>query len=145
LVTADKTISQLALELAVWAVEQGIREHGGNNRGDWPDHYADELGLDPARALPWCTTGLGSCFREAARQLGVACPFPRTAKAVQVWNASDAVGRDSNPAPGRVYILDHGRTWAQGLVDGRLLDNGHVGIVRDVDANGMVTEISANT
>jgi len=146
-----KTISQVALELALWSVAKGIREVGGNNRGPWPDYYAETVGLDPKGAYPWCTSALYCIFREAARQKRVNNPFPHTAKAVEVWNVvyNDPVLRaciDPNPAPGRIYLLDHGKAWASELGSGkRLTDNGHAGICSTVVDLSCGDEASANT
>jgi hypothetical protein len=141
------TLQQAALWLYTWAVAQKIRESGGPNRGPWPDMFNRAVGLnvpaDPAaRGFPWCTSAGYSIFAEAARQKRVANPFPRTAKAVEVWNRAPKECRDSNPAPGAWFVCDHGIEWAAELDDGgRLTDNGHGGV-----ANAAVSgDLSANT
>jgi hypothetical protein len=86
-------------------------------------------------------------FREAARQKGVVSPFPKTAKAVAVYQgptAADPVCRITNPLHGSVFVLSHGRSWAAELDTGkRLTDNGHIGW--DVLKDGAWWSLSANT
>lgn len=150
IVDADKkTISQVALELGLWCVEQGIQEHGGFNRGLHPDTYNRNVGLRVENGYPWCTSAWYTLYREAARQKNVPNPFPQTAKAVEVWNYYSRTAPqclDSNPGVGAHYVLDHGRGWATQLVPGgRLLDNGHFGTCATLDGPMCATEVSANT
>ena len=139
---ATRTLKDAALWLCEWSVSEGIREAGGNNRGPWPDYYAQAVGLDPAGAYPWCTDAMFCVFREAARQKGLVNPFPKTAKAVSVWTFAEPICRVTNPTPGCVGVLDHGRAWASELGSGqRLTDNGHIVICgRDV-----ASDLSGNT
>lgn len=123
----SKTLKEAALWLVMWSVAERIAEVGGNNRGPWPDYYAQAVGLDPAGAFPWCTDGMYCCFREAARQKGLTNPFPKTAKAVSVWTLTEPICRIVNPILGAVGVLDHGKKWASELGSGeRLTDNGHI-------------------
>lgn len=141
-----KTISQVAMELGMWSYAMRIREVGGNNRGEWPDLYARSVGLEPIKAYPWCTSAWYAIYAEAARQKKVRNPFPRTARAVSVWDLIDPICRDSNPGVGAHYILDHGKDWASELGTGkRLTDNGHFGTCVELDGPNCKTELSANT
>jgi len=136
------TLSRAALWLCRWSVEQKIHESGGNNRGPWPDYYAQSVGLDPAGAYPWCTDGMYCVFREAARQKRLVNPFPRTAKAVSVYTLAEPICRVSNPTPGCVGVLDHGKKWAAELGSGqRLTDNGHIVIANET----LTGDLSGNT
>lgn len=142
----SKTLSAVALELCLWCVAQGICEVGGANRGPWVDEYNRAVGLDPAGAYPWCTSGMYCCFREAARQKRVVNPFPKTAKAVSVYTLADPVCRISNPVPGAVGVLSHGRAWASEMGGRRrLTDNGHVVIASGFDGPALTACASANT
>lgn len=142
----SKTLSQIALELALWCYATRVRESGGHNRGTHPDEYNRAVGLDPKGGWPWCTSAWYTLYAEAARQKRVVNPFPKTAKAVEVWNRVDPVCRDSNPGIGAHYVLDHGRDWATQLAAGqRLTDNGHFGACVTLDGPNCKTEISANT
>lgn len=125
------SLQLLALQLA--QAELGVTETGGNNRGPRVEMYQRSGGGWPGD--PWCTFGLFWCFAEAAQRLGLRNPFPRTGKALALWERAPEVCRDSNPAPGRVYVLRH----AGG--------KGHVGIAEalDEDAATLRSEISFNT
>jgi hypothetical protein len=137
-----KSLQQVALELCIWCVQSGIRESGGANRGPEVDDYARAVGLDPVGAWPWCTDAMYCVFREAARLKGMTNPFPKTAKAVSVWNLADKACRASNPKPGSVGVLDHGKAWASELgTRNRLTDNGHI-VIANAAVNG---DISGNT
>lgn len=138
----SKTLKQAALWLFMWAAAQPITEHGGNNRGEWPDYFNAAVGLDPAGAFPWCTSSAFCIFREAARQKRMVNPFPKTAKAVSVYTLAEPICRLVNPAPGCIGILDHGKAWASELGTGaRLTDNGHCLMATD-PATG---DVSGNT
>jgi len=122
-------LSQQALTVAVSTI--GVHEQGGNNQGPEVDLYLASVGLNPD--FPWCAAWVYYVFRQAAQQLGLPNPCPRTGSAIKMWKLSDMAWRDSNPAPGAIYVLDHGG----GI--------GHVGIVETSDDTGVLTEISGNT
>lgn len=137
-----KTLGEVALELALSRVTARVREVGGRNRGEEVDEYARAVGLDPADAHPWCTSAAFCVYREAARQKRMPNPFPCTAKAVEVFNRADERYRASNPTPGAIGVLDHGKTWAAELGTGkRLTDSGHI-VFAMADLAG---DVSANT
>ena len=134
------SISLAALEIAVAFI--GVHEEGGQNRGPEVDQFLAAVGLDPGNS--WCAAFLYFCFRQAIQRRPVNLapgadyfpppnPCPRTGSVLRLWKLSDVAWRDSNPAPGAVYILDHGK----GL--------GHAGIVETADSTGVLTEISGNT
>jgi hypothetical protein len=123
-------LSQVATQIAVG--ELGAREQGGANRGPQVDQYLAAVRLDPG--FPWCAAFAFWCFEMAARRMGITNPMPRTASTRRLWELADRHFRDPNPAPGRVYVLDHGNS------------QGHTGIVLSVDALGNVfEEVSGNT
>ena len=135
------SLSLTALEIAVSYL--GVHESGGNNRGPEVDQFLASVGLNPGYA--WCTAFLYFCFRQAVQRRPINLapgidyipppnPCPRTASAIKLWKLSDMAWRDSNPAPGALYILDHGG------------GTGHAGIIETVDdGNNVLTEISGNT
>lgn len=156
-------LSEVVVRIALERAARGVSlETAGPNRGPEPDAYARGVGLDPkapaAAALAagkagrvagysWCTSGLYDVHRVAAAELGTLNPFPRTAKAVQVFARAPKSCLRSDPAPGYVYVLDHGKT-------GFLLDewrknsftaDGHVGVVTRVEGLEVADEVSANT
>lgn len=133
-------IQEAALAFAV--SQLGVHEQGGNNTGPEIDKYLASVGLYPGFA--WCSAFVYYCFRQAIQQRPINLasgvdyfpppnPCPRTGSVLKLWKLSDMAWRDSNPAPGAIYILDHG-----GGV-------GHAGIVETVDSGNVLTEISGNT
>lgn len=137
---AVMSLSLTALEVAV--SQLGVHEQGGNNTGPEVDQYLASVGLNPGYA--WCASFLYWCFRQAIQRRPIDLapgvdyfpppnPCPRTGSALKLWKLSDMAWRDSNPAPGAVYVLDHGK----GV--------GHAGIVETADSTGVLTEISGNT
>jgi CHAP domain-containing protein len=123
------SLQEAAVEIAV--SQLGVHEEGGNNRGPKVDEFLASVGLDPGFA--WCASFVYWCFRQAAQQLGLVNPCPRTAGAVRLWTLTEPICRDQFPAPGAIYVLDHGG------------GKGHAGIVESIDADGMISEISGNT
>lgn len=128
LICAD-TITEAAVSVATSQV--GVREQGGNNRGAEVELYLASVGLNPGNA--WCAAFMYWTFRRAANVLTVPNPFPKTGSALHVWSLADQGFRVAAPARGCVYVVDHGG----GL--------GHVGVIAQVDNDGLVTEISGNT
>lgn len=109
----------------------GTKENPGTpNAGPMVNLYLAAVGLSPGYA--WCSAFLFYCFRQAAKQIGLANPFPKTASSLRVWDFAEPICRDPNPQPGYVYVLRHSS------------DAGHVGIVESV-VGGVITEISGNT
>lgn len=122
------TLSELAVDMAALAV--GVREVTRNS-GPEIDEWLRMVGQPPGQ--PWCAAFVFAVFAKAAGKLGLWNPVPRTASSQRMWRHAEPICRDSNPKPGYVYVLRHSET------------TGHVGIVEDVDANGVITEISGNT
>lgn len=110
----------------------GTHEEGGKNRGGSIDTW--NRGVGAPLGSPWCASWAWSMFRDACALLGVSNPCPKTASSHAMWTMADPDKRTILPAPGDLYVLDHG--------DGK----GHVGIVESVTPAGQVaTEISGNT
>lgn len=121
------TLTEAAIAFALTQI--GVHEQGGNNRGPEVDQFLASIGLGPGYA--WCAAFVYYCFRQAARQLGIMNPCPRTAKAVRLFALADAAWRDSNPSVGAIYVLDHGTPGdvATEWKNNRYTDDGHAGIV----------------
>jgi lysozyme family protein len=113
--------------------QQHVREQPlGSNRGPRVDQYLRAAGIDPnTGSYPWCAGFIVWCFDNAARQLGLASPVPRTAGVHDMWQRAGragfrripyeaAIGDPSQVQPGYVFFIDtgqgHGHT---GLVVGR--------------------------
>lgn len=123
------TLQEAALAFAV--TQLGVHERGGNNRGPEVDLYLASIGLDPGFA--WCCAFTFYSFKQAAQQLGLINPCPKTGAGLRLWKLVDTAWKDSNPAPGAIYVLDHGG------------GNSHVGLIETCDSGNVLTEISGNT
>lgn len=110
----------------------GEREEGGNNRGPDVDLWNRAVG-NPLGS-PWCAAWVFSMHGGAADAIGMPNPCPRTGSSHALWTMADPASRSQLPAPGDVFVVDHGN----GL--------GHCGIVEAVSPSGdMVTTIEGNT
>lgn len=65
----------------------GVREYPLNsNRGPIVDQYLRSCGLDPATGnYPWCAAFVEWCFSNAAAQLAIKSPCPKTAGCLNLW------------------------------------------------------------
>lgn len=127
------SLTEAAIEIAQSQLH--VREQGPlPNRGPEVDDYLRSVGIDPKTgSFSWCAAFAHWCFEHAAVNLGQRNPFPKTGGALHVWQLAEPICRDTNPRPGLVYVLDHGR------------GQGHVGIVIGVAPDGTPSEISGNT
>jgi len=123
------TLSETALSIAI--SQLGVHEQGGNNRGPEVDQYLAAVGLAPGYS--WCASFVHWCFKQAAAQLGLVNPCPKTAGAVRMWTLTEPICRRVLPVSGAIYVLDHGA------------GKGHAGIVEQVGGDGTLIEISGNT
>ncbi len=132
-----ETLRERALRVAIGEI--GVREVPvGSNRGPRVEEYLASTNLGGGHY--WCMAFVYWCFRKAAKEAGVANPFPQTAGCLDAWNKTKPIriakaAAAANPAlvvPGAVFILDYG--------DG----NGHTGFVRSA-AGGALTTVEGNT
>lgn len=109
----------------------GVRETSRNS-GPEVDAWLAAVGLRPG--LSWCAAWVHAMHAIAAEAVGGTNPCPATGGALRLWERAPVECRETMPAPGDVFVLDHGH----GL--------GHVGIVELVtpDASTVVT-IDGNT
>jgi hypothetical protein len=128
-VACENTVTEAALAIAT--EQLGVHEAGGSNRGEKVELYLASVGLLPGQ--PWCAAALFYCFRLGAGILKTPNPCPRTGSALHVWSLADRHFRTAVPRRGCVYVVDHGK------------GQGHTGIIEEVDAEGLVTELSGNT
>lgn len=119
-VTTKSSAGNLAAAgLAVAQTQIGVTEKPlGSNSGPEVDAYLKSVGL--SGGYYWCMAFVFWCFDKAAKDAGVANPFPRTAGCISAWNKvkATAPGRlitraqaVASPAlikPGLVFILDYG-------------------------------------
>lgn len=124
-----------------------MREHPpGSNRGDRIDEYIRSVGLDPAvptaqgrKGYPYCASFVYWCFWQAARNLGVPNPCPRTGRVARLLAVSPTSARRVSPTRGAVFVhlinpQDPG-------------SDGHAGFVHDVlvGTPGAIMTTEANT
>lgn len=113
------------MPVEVAAIEVGVREHGGNNRGTRVEEYQRENGGVPGES--WCADFACFCLRR-----GDPPPtFASSRRAMGLWEKNPGARR-TEPVPGGLFIIDHG--------DGK----GHVGFVESI-GGGDFTSIEGNT
>lgn len=140
---AGSALQGRTLEIA--AGEIGVTESPlGSNRGPKVDEYLRYAGLDPAAgSYAWCAAFASWCFGQASTSLGAADPAPRTAGALDFWNAAgrmklhrvsppEAAANPGLVTPGMVFILSTGG------------GHGHVGLVEKIQGV-VLTTIEGNT
>ena len=115
--------------LEVAAGEVGVKEVG-INRGERVELYQATVGIPPGSS--WCAAFVFFCFEQAARDLGLVNPLPKTGGVHKMFRRSPEPYRIFHPLPGAVYFHDSGC----GL--------GHAGIVESV-AGDHIVGIEGNT
>jgi len=124
-------LSQKALEIAISQLGKEENPRGSNwgKVGDPVPMYLASVGINfPAS---WCMAFVYWCFDEAAKQLGILNPLPKTGGVLNAWENRPR-HRVKIPQPGDVFIMDLGH----GL--------GHTGIVEIVHPDDLPT-IEGNT
>jgi len=138
--TSGKTVSQLAVEVAVSQLgQQEVPK--GSNKGPMVDQYLKSVGITFPAA--WCQAFLYWCYLEASRKAGLHCPVVRTGGVLDCWNktaenlkvhATEALSRPDLLSAGDQIIFKHGA------------GTGHTGMVVAVDKDSMsVSTIEGNT
>jgi len=131
--------------LAVAQSQIGITEvPPGSNRGPQIDAVLKSVGLGPGYA--WCAAFAYWCFGQAARQLSVPNPCPRSAGVLNMWAlagyAESGLQRiptsqaRQNPTvikPGMLFLMQFSTT------------AGHLGLVESVNAKGQLITIEGNS
>lgn len=121
--------------LAVAQADLAARVRGGQpGKFESPEVAARLAAVGVDHPAPWCAAEVYRCFAVATAawgpdnatpgQLAAFNPCPRTAGALHLWDLSPLTARRQLPAPGDVFIVDHGK--------GR----GHCGIVATVSPDG---------
>ena len=130
-------LAEAALAMAI--AEIGVREVPvGSNGGPRVDQYLAATGLNGG--FFWCMAFIYWCFREAAKERGVANPFPKTAGCLKAWNEASAfritkataIAKPELVVPGAVFILDFGG------------GAGHTGFIRSSQGGALKT-VEGNT
>ena len=148
------TLSLAALAVAQGELARGVR--GGvapyaRFRSADIDAYMALVGLPPPADPsvpwhPWCAAFVHAMFVRAVRD-GIEVmdgddtpptvppvPCPRTASALHLWELAPIAARSQLPAPGDIFIVDHGK--------GR----GHCGIIQTASPDGQtISSIEGDT
>lgn len=114
-IVQESNIATAALGFAI--SQLGVMEQPeGSNRGPEIDVY--NVAADAPLGSFWCMSFVHFCFDQAARNIGLANPFPHTAGCLQAWqlasrarktiSKAEALADLSKIKPGVVFILDHG-------------------------------------
>jgi hypothetical protein len=138
-----------ASALAMAATRIGVRESGGANRGPEVDVFLSTVGLDPAgggaAGFPWCQAFVYWAFNEAARQLGVPNPTPKTAAVLAHWNKARSIAGATRFTPNQL-LADLSLVSAGSLVvydfGGGM---GHIAFVEQCNEDGRLTTVEGNT
>lgn len=134
---AQKSLAEVALDVAFEEMRAGASEVGRNNAGPWVAKYHG-LSEEEAdrRQWSWCAAFVSWCYGEACRRTGIEMPFEHTGGAKTLYRQLVARGwRVSGPPrAGDVVCFDRGQpgSW-----------QGHVGLVVSCDGQ-TVTTIEGN-
>ncbi|WP_157669282.1 CHAP domain-containing protein [Chitinibacter sp. GC72] len=110
-------LSDAALKLAV--ADEGKGEvPKGSNWGDYVKGLLAAVGVGFPAA--WCAAFVYAKFMQAASQLKISNPVPRTGGVLAMWNQAKAHRVQGAPQAGDVFIMDFGG------------GKGHTGIVEAV-------------
>jgi hypothetical protein len=118
------TLSMAALAVAKQDLANGIRG-GQPGKFQSAEVAARLLEVGVIYPAPWCAAEVYDCFATAASDLDVPNPCPRTPSAVHLWKNSPTEFRQTLPAPGDVFVLEHHDGWS-----------GHCGIVESCSPGG---------
>jgi len=125
-------LSKAALEVAISQLGKEENPRGGNwgKVGDPVPEYLKSVGITfPAS---WCMAFVYWSVQQAANRLGLQNPLMKTGGVLAGWAGRPRL-QAKLPAPGDIFIMDHGH----GL--------GHTGIVESIDADGTLHTIEGNT
>lgn len=119
-------------------VRGGILPMWGRFRGLRVDEYQRAVGLpvppnSQLQGFPWCAAAIYWTFQEAAHDLGVPNPCPKTGGALKMWDAAQDMYGTHQPAPGCVFVVDRGG------------GKGHVGFVELVEPGGLIATLEPDT
>lgn len=125
-------LSDEALRIAVTQIGQ-TEKPLGSNWGEPVKTYLASVGINFPAA--WCIAFAHWCFQEAADNLGVSNPVPKTGSVLHCWETAPATNKIiGRPQVGDIFIMDLGG----GL--------GHAGFVEKIDVdNFTLFTIDGNT
>jgi hypothetical protein len=110
-----------------------VRERTGKNDGAEVKLFLKSVGLGEGYA--WCQAFVYWCFEQAAIDLGIVNPIPKTAGVLECYRRAKAAGVSiihDNPQEGDQFIMDFGS------------GKGHTGLVEFVEGDKVFT-VEGNT
>jgi len=116
--------------LLIATSQVGIREVG-RNRGPRVEEYLRSVDLPPGS--PWCAAFIFWTFEQAARELGLPNPCPRTGSVHGLLRRSPTWRCTREPRPGLVFLHDAGG------------GTGHCGFITGVIEDGPIITVEGNT
>lgn len=121
------------LELRARAADVAVRyvgvEETSRNSGPEIDRWLALVGLSPGNA--WCYAAVYGWYQEAADELGMPNPLPKTGRVVRAWQRCPLQYRSTRSARGAVFIH---------LAEPTNPDSdGHCGIVLGADDSDLLT------
>lgn len=123
-----KSLSELAVDLAVIEARSNVFETNNDNRGPRVDEYS--VAANNTLGQAWCAKFAWWCFEQAARRIGTTNPFPRIFGALEIerWAHRNNKAVET-PQKGDVLVRMHNHV---GLVAGPPT---RVGTVPSVEGN----------
>lgn len=121
------------LEIAITQI--GVRERGRNKGPEVEIYQRAVPGCGPGD--PYCACFVFWCFSQAAFELGVDNPCPRTSGALRMMRMSQIGYHVDIPEPGCLFFLDSKGNDGVGA--------GHVGFVESIAGDSGLVTIEANT
>ncbi len=119
---ADKDARRLLVLAAGTCV--GIREHGGNNRGEWVEEMQKTCSRPVAQS--WCMDAVQTLIAYVEEKLGLKSPLVTSEGCAFVWAHSPVEQRVKfMPLPGAIVIYHHPK------------GGGHTGIIEATDGETM--------
>jgi len=122
-----RKLSELALKIA--ATQLHVREKTNNNDGPDVEKYLKSIGLGPGYA--WCQAFVYWCYQQAAAELKIKNPVPKTGGVLKHWGDTTAK-KDGLPDRGDLFVM---------AFNGGL---GHIGFVEKVEGDWIHT-LEGNT
>lgn len=102
----------------------GVKEHGGNNKGDMVEEFQKTVG-GKAQGEAWCMAYAQTCIAYVEKKLGVQSPIFASEHCMTTWRNTPKKYRVKKiPAPMAMIIWKNGST-----------DSGHVAYMLDFQGN----------
>ena len=140
----EETMEQLKSRLLPFEASRwiGTKESGGDNKGQLVEMFQKAVD-GKAQGEAWCLAFAQFCisqvdflYDEMTLSSNRHSPLLKTEHCLTLWNASTSL-RDTNPQVGHLILWQHYK-------DGKATTSGHVGIIKEVRTDKLIT-IEGNT